>query len=62
MSSEQASETQVSSCVACLEPIRNGARICPHCGASQLPQRWHNFSEVLKWIGGMVTIVSCLRR
>ena len=56
MTSATAAEN--SSCIACLEPIRAGARICPHCGTSQRPQRWHNFSQILKWIGGIVTIVS----
>lgn len=51
---------QKSSCVACLEPIRAGAGKCPHCGSAQRPQRWHNFGQMLKWIGGIVTIISLI--
>jgi tetratricopeptide (TPR) repeat protein len=53
-----ANKNQRSACVACLEPINSGAIICPHCGSSQKPDKWHTFSQTLKWIGGTVTIIS----
>ncbi len=51
-------EKQQSTCVACLEPIQPGASICPHCSSSQLPHKWQVISQTLKWIGGIVTIIS----
>ena len=51
-------ENRQTACIACLEPIRNGAGTCPHCGSSQYSQRWHNFSQALKWVGGIVTTIS----
>ena len=47
-----------SHCVACLEPLRAGARRCPHCQASQRPQRWQAIGDALKWIGGVTAILS----
>lgn len=55
-----AGESNLDGCIACLEPIRPGARICPHCGSPQQPRRWHSVSVALKWIGGIVTVVSLL--
>ena len=47
-------------CIACKEPIRSGATVCRYCGSAQQSQRniWLNFSGVLKWIGGIVTVIS----
>lgn len=47
-------------CIACKEPIRSAATVCRYCGSVQKPQRniWSNFSGVLKWIGGIVTVIS----
>ena len=47
-----------SHCVACLEPLRDGARRCPHCQAPQSPQRWQLIGDVLKWIGGVTALLS----
>jgi len=47
-------------CIACKEPILQGATVCRYCGSAQQLQRniWSNFSGVLKWIGGIVTVIS----
>ena len=55
-----ASENRQATCVACLEPINTGAKICPNCGSSQIPRNWQVVSLALKWIGGTVTTVSLL--
>ena len=55
---EDLSEARSSQCVACLEPIRAGARRCPHCQASQIPQRWQVIGDALKWIGGVTALLS----
>ena len=55
-----AHENRQSACVACLEPIRRGANTCPHCGSSQIPHKWQIVSQTLKWIGGIVTIISLI--
>jgi hypothetical protein len=47
-------------CVACFEPIMAGAKICPHCRSAQTLHRWHVFSQSLKWVGGIVTIISLM--
>ena len=47
-----------SHCVACLEPLRAGARRCPHCQAPQRLQRWQVIGDVLKWIGGVTALLS----
>lgn len=57
-SAQNDNENRRAACVACLEPIQTGAAICPHCGTSQRPHRWRNFSQALKWIGGIVTTIS----
>ncbi len=49
-----------SKCVACFEPIQQGATTCPHCRSSQVPHKWQIVSQTLKWIGAIVTIVSLL--
>ncbi len=49
---------EASTCVACREPIRLGASVCPHCGSAQHPSRWGAVSTGLKWIGGVVTVIS----
>jgi len=45
-------------CVACMEEIRDGARVCPHCHSPQSPQRWKGIGTLLKWIGGVTAIIS----
>ncbi len=55
---QDAQENRQSTCVACLEPIQAGANICPHCRSSQVPHKWQVVSQALKWIGGIVTIIS----
>ena len=47
-------------CVACLEPIQPGARICPHCGSRQAIARWRLLGSILKWVGGITAIISLL--
>ena len=44
--------------MACLEPLRAGARRCPHCQAPQHPQRWQVIGDALKWIGGVTALLS----
>ena len=48
--------SRTSRCIACLEPINQGASICPSCGSSQ--SRFHRFSPALKWIGGITAVLS----
>ena len=55
---EDLSKARSSQCVICLEPIRTGARRCPHCQASQYPQRWQVIGDALKWIGGVTALLS----
>jgi tetratricopeptide (TPR) repeat protein len=55
---EDLSAARNSHCVACLEPLRAGARRCPHCQAPQRPQRWQVIGDVLKWIGGVTALLS----
>jgi len=55
---EDLSEARNSHCVACLEPLRAGARRCPHCQAPQRPQRWQVIGDALKWIGGVTALLS----
>lgn len=57
-SAPDAQQNQQATCVACREPIRPGANTCPHCRSSQLPHKWQVISQTLKWIGGIVTIIS----
>ncbi len=47
-----------SLCIACREVIKPGASICPACGSSQ--NRFHRFSDILKWIGGITAVLSLL--
>ncbi len=47
-------------CVACLEPINSGAGVCHHCGTSQRISIWGRVSEALKWVGGIVTVISLI--
>ncbi len=47
-----------SSCIACHEPIRQGASVCRYCGSSQKRGFWKKLSGILKWVGGVVTVVS----
>lgn len=55
---DQSSAAETSHCVACLEPLRSGARRCPHCHAPQNPQRWQLIGDALKWIGGVTAVLS----
>lgn len=55
---EDLSAARNSHCVACLEPLRAGARRCPHCQAPQRLQRWQVIGDVLKWIGGVTALLS----
>jgi len=55
---EDLSAVRNSHCVACLEPLRAGARRCPHCQAPQRPQRWQAIGDVLKWVGGVTALLS----
>ncbi len=52
------SEASSPVCVACREIIQPGARLCPHCGSRQKHTIWHHFGESLKWLGGIVTVIS----
>lgn len=45
-------------CVACLEPIKPGARRCPHCHAPQQPEKAKLLGSVLKWTGGITAVIS----
>ncbi len=52
-------DAPASECVGCREPIRPGARVCPHCATVQRPRRWSALGQVLKWMAG-VTALACL--
>ena len=45
-------------CVACLEFIQPGARICPHCHSHQSAQRWKGIGTFLKWVGAITAVIS----
>ncbi|VEN72811.1 conserved hypothetical protein [Candidatus Desulfarcum epimagneticum] len=47
-------------CVACREEIRGAAVICRHCGSSQKNDIWEKTATALKWLGGVVTVISLL--
>lgn len=47
-----------SRCIACREIIRGDARLCPHCGTSQQPQRWRAIGQFLKWVGGTTAVIT----
>lgn len=47
-----------TACVACCEDIKASARICPHCGTSQHPERWKEVGLVLKWVAGITAVLS----
>jgi len=48
----------MSQCIACLEPIREGARLCPRCGTAQGTSRWKKVGRCVQWAGGAVTVIS----
>ncbi len=48
----------VHECVGCKEPIRIGASICRYCGSAQKQSSWSKISNMLKWLGGIVTVIS----
>ncbi len=45
-------------CVGCKEPIRIGASVCRYCGSAQKKSSWSKISNMLKWLGGIVTVIS----
>ena len=45
-------------CIACMEIIREGAKICPHCHSDQSPQRWKALGPVLKWVAGLTAVIT----
>ena len=59
MTSEQP-DNRNTECIACLEPIRLDASMCHHCGSSQKHDPWKRMTIILKWIGGVVTVISLL--
>jgi tetratricopeptide (TPR) repeat protein len=62
MSDSSANDTshpgQRKPCIACREPIRPEARICPHCGSPQSGGRWKFLGTALKWIGAVTALIS----
>jgi len=59
MTSEQSDNTNTE-CMACRESIRLGASTCRHCGSSQKHDPWKRMTTILKWIGGVVSVISLL--
>ncbi len=59
MTSDQSDNTNTE-CIACRESIRLGASMCRHCGSSQKHDPWKRLTTILKWIGGVVTVISLL--
>jgi tetratricopeptide (TPR) repeat protein len=57
MTTKQSTKTK---CIACHESIQSGASVCRYCGFLQKRNIWQTLSTGLKWIGGVVTIVSLL--
>jgi len=45
-------------CIGCKEAIRSGASVCRYCGTPQKHTRWSKLSNMLKWLGGIVTVIS----
>jgi len=62
MTDSSANETshpgQRKPCIACHEPIRPQAKICPQCGSSQSGTRWKFLGTALKWIGAVAALIS----
>lgn len=52
------SDNSNTSCIACHEPIRPGASVCRYCGTFQKRGLWKRLSNILKWVGGVVTVIS----
>jgi hypothetical protein len=52
------SDNSNTSCIACHEPISLGASVCRYCGTSQKSGLWKRLSNILKWVGGIVTVIS----
>lgn len=47
-------------CIACHELIHLDASLCRFCGTVQKPNRWHTVSKTLKWLGGIITVISLI--
>jgi len=47
-------------CIACKEPIHVDANVCPHCTNVQIPSRWKQAADILKWLGGITAVLSLL--
>ncbi len=45
-------------CIACHEPIRPQASVCPHCGSPQSKGRWKFLGTALKWLGAVTALIS----
>ncbi|NOY63286.1 MAG: zinc ribbon domain-containing protein, partial [Gammaproteobacteria bacterium] len=56
--SSNALPKQSTECKRCKEPIRTDARVCRYCGAQQRHSLWLKFSSIVKWAGGIVTVIS----
>ena len=57
----QSDDMNTECCKACGEPIRSGVDLCYHCGSVQKPLGvWKKVSNTLKWIGGVITVISLL--
>ena len=52
------SEDGHKQCIACFEDIHRNASTCPHCGASQKFHQYALIGQAVKWVGGIVTIIS----
>ena len=58
LSKQKTNRSEPTSCVACYEVINGKATTCPHCGASQSLYRFKSLGLALRWLGGVVTIIS----
>ncbi len=58
VSRQKTNHAEPVSCVACYEMINASATTCPHCGASQSLYRFKALGLALRWLGGVVTIIS----
>ncbi len=51
-------KSNVTTCTACFSPIADNARICRFCGTTQQPTAWSKIAGLLKWAGGIATVIS----
>lgn len=47
-------------CVACMEPLQPGAKVCPHCHSRQHRSPTQTFTDGLKWAAGIAALITLI--